>query len=296
VGAAAPGSAASGAVDLYFESAGRGPAVLLVMGFGMDLSGWWRTVPVLARRFRVLAFDNRGVGRSEASPWPYLVTQLADDAVAVLDAAGERRAHVYGLSLGGMVAQEIALRHPDRVRALVLGATSPGGTAAVAGDPGALSFFSRLPAMGDEEAHWAATPYLYGERTRRRRAQRIADDVARRTGGASSLLTHAQQLAAAGSHDAADRLERIAAPTLVVHGEHDVLVPSANARALAAGIPGAELRVWPAAGHFYVTDEPRADREVARFLDRHSPGRSILRGLPARARRLIAAATQVLAV
>src|SRR3954467_9484063 len=113
-----PGSAPSGAVELHYETGGRGPAVLLVMGLGMSLAAWWRTVPVLARHFRVIAFDNRGIGRSGGSPWPYFAGRMADDAVAVLDSAGEQRAHVYGISLGGMVAQEIALRYPDRVEAL----------------------------------------------------------------------------------------------------------------------------------------------------------------------------------
>jgi pimeloyl-ACP methyl ester carboxylesterase len=276
-------------VDLYFESAGRGPAALLVTGFGMDASAWWRTVPVLARGFRVLTFDNRGVGRSEGSPWPYLIGRLADDAVAVLDAAGEERAHVYGLSLGGMVAQEIALRHPDRVGALVLGATTPGGAAATPGEPDALSYFARLPAMGAEEAQWAAVPYLYAERTRRDRAQRIGDDVARRSRHSSRGTTVVQQLAAAGSHSTGDRLAEIAAPTLVVHGHRDVLVPPANAHALAAEIPGAELRIWPDAGHLYPTDEPRADRDIARFLDRHTTGRGAAGRLVARLRRVAAA-------
>ena len=126
-----------GPASLYYESRGRGPAVLLVMGLGMTLAAWWRTVPVLAASFRVLTFDNRGVGRSEPAALPYTVAQMADDAIAVLDAAGEDAAHVYGISLGGMVAQEAALRHPERVRALVLGATTPGGSRATAPDAAA---------------------------------------------------------------------------------------------------------------------------------------------------------------
>jgi pimeloyl-ACP methyl ester carboxylesterase len=255
------------------------------MGFGMGVAAWWRTVPVLAAHFRVIAFDNRGVGRSERPAWPYSIARLADDAVAVLDAAGEDRAHVYGLSLGGMVAQEIALRHPGRVRALVLGATTAGGPGAPAGGPLAMSFFARSPAMGDEEAQWAAVPYMYGERTRRRHAARIGEDIARRLGTASSLSTHVQQLAAAGAHSTAGRLHEIAAPTLVVHGAEDVVVPAAGAHRLADAIPGARLRVWRGAGHFYVTDEPRADRDVARFLLAHTPERSRLSRLVARVRR-----------
>jgi 3-oxoadipate enol-lactonase len=284
-------SASSGAVELHYEARGRGPAVLLVMGLGLSLAAWWRTAPVLARHFRVIAFDNRGVGRSGGSPWPYFAGRMADDAVAVLDAACEERAHVYGISLGGMVAQEIALRHPQRVGALVLGATTAGGAGAAHGELAALSFFSRARTMQEEEAQWAAVPYMYGERTRRRHAGRIGADIARRLEPAgASLTTHVQQLAAAGAHSTAHRLDEIGAPTLVVHGARDVIVPVDNGRALAAGIPGAELRVWRDAGHFYVTDEPRADRDIARFLRAHTSERAAPAWLLARAQRLAARA------
>jgi pimeloyl-ACP methyl ester carboxylesterase len=132
----------------------------------MARQGWWRTVPVLSRRFRVLTFDGRGIGDSDPAALPHGISELADDAVAILDDAGVESAHVYGLSLGGMVAQEIALRHPDRVGALVLGATTPGGPRSVPGDAVALSLFARSVAMPAEEAVWAAVPHLCAERTR----------------------------------------------------------------------------------------------------------------------------------
>jgi 3-oxoadipate enol-lactonase len=259
-----------GPVSLYYESRGRGPAVLLVMGLGLTLTAWWRTVPVLAESFRVLAFDNRGIGRSGPSALPYSVGDMADDAIAVLDAAGEDAAHVYGISLGGMVAQQIALRHPERLRALVLGATTPGGSRAVAPREPALSFFARAAAMGPEETVWASVPYIYAERTRRRHADRIAQDISRHVRFPTDPVAYGRQLAAAVGHTTAGRLDRIAAPTLVVHGEEDPVVPADNARVIASSIPGAELRLWPNAGHFYPTDEPRADLEIARFLGRHS--------------------------
>jgi 3-oxoadipate enol-lactonase len=275
---------ASGGVRLGYESAGRGPAVLLVMGFGMTLRQWWRTVPVLARHFRVLAYDHRGIGASDGSALPYSAARLADDAIAVLDAAGEDAAHVYGLSLGGMIAQEVALRHRERVRALVLGATTPGGARAVPGDERALSFFARSTVLTPEEAAWATVPYLYGDETRRRHGQRIAEDMALRGGHGPSLVTYGQQLLAAVTHNTAGRLDRIAAPTLVVHGEEDRIVAVENARRLANAIPGAELEAWDGAGHFYVTDEPRADEHVARFLLRHTPELGTVQRLAGRAR------------
>src|SRR4029077_10003464 len=115
----------------------------------------------LARSFRVIAFDNRDTGRSSRSPWPYSLAQMADDAVAVLDAAGERHAHVYGISLGSLVAQEVALRHRDRVQALVLGASSAGGIVDLMPSSVVSTFFARAGAMSVEEAEWAAVAFTY---------------------------------------------------------------------------------------------------------------------------------------
>jgi pimeloyl-ACP methyl ester carboxylesterase len=238
----------------------------------MTLAAWWRTVPVLAESFRVLTFDHRGMGRSGHSPWPYTVSQMADDAVAVLEAAGVERAHVYGISLGGMVAQELALRHPDRLHGLVLGATTAGGPGAVLARPEPLGFFVRAGAMGPEEAEWAAVPYNYGVATRREHGERIAQDIARRVLHTTDTLAYVHQVAAAAGHNTVRRLHEIAAPTLVVHGADDVVVPPTNGRFLARAIRGAELRLWPGAGHVFMTDEPQADRDIAAFLERHTPG------------------------
>jgi pimeloyl-ACP methyl ester carboxylesterase len=280
-------------MTLYYESAGSGPPVLLVSGQGMTRSDWWRTVPVLARRFRVLCFDNRDTGRSKHSAWPYTVAQMADDAIAVLNAAGEERAHVYGMSLGGMVAQGIALRHPDRVAGLVLGSTSPGGLQGVLPDLKMLTFFVRVGWMPREEAEWAAVAYKYGEATRRERGYLIAEDIAHCEDFSVDALAYLHQMGAASSYTPFGRLGEIRAPTLVVHGERDRLVPPVNAQRLAASIPGAELMIWPGAGHLYGTDEPRADQEIGRFLLRHSEGMlpSIASVSSLEARRPRAAAT-----
>ena len=270
----------NGTVKLHWDSFGEGPAVLLVAGQGMTLDGWWATIPVLARSFRVIAFDNRDTGQSSRVPLPYTVAQMAEDAVAVLDAAGEQRAHVYGISLGSLVAQEMALRHPDRVQALVLGASSAGGFAAYKPAPSsfAQTFLIRAGAMGPEEAEWAAVPYTYAEKTRRLHPDRIAADIARRLSTPPEPVAYLHQAGAVAAHDAYERLNQIAAPTVVVHGEQDVFIPPANALVLAERIPGAELRLWPDAAHMFPIDEPRADQEIARFLLKHSgvqPARDI---------------------
>ena len=264
-------------MTLFWEdTGGSSPPVLLVMGLGMSSTGWWRTVPVLAEAgLRVLTFDNRGVGRSERSPGPYTVAAMAADAVAVLDAAGVESAHVYGISLGGMIAQEVALRHGERVRALVLGATTPGGAAHAPPDAATLAFLDQRAQMTAEHAVWASVPINYSARTRAQGGDRIAEDIAQRLRFPVEAEYYSAQLAAAQGHDAAARLGEIRAPTLVVHGTEDVLIPPANGERLAAAIPGAELALWPGAAHLYFTDEPEADRGVARFLsERSSPGPS----------------------
>jgi 3-oxoadipate enol-lactonase len=265
--------ARNGTLKLYWESTGAGPAVLLIAGQAMTLDGWWRTTSELARSFRVIRFDHRDIGRSSHWPLPYTVAQLADDAVSVLDAAGVDTAHVYGVSLGGMVAQEFALRYPDRVEALVLGATTPGGPEATLAAPQPLTFFVRVGAMAPEEAEWAAVPYNYSLRTRRHHGERIAEDIARRSENQTATLSYLHQVGAAASHNTAARLGHIAAPTLVVHGEEDVIMPLANGRYLAQAIPNAELKSWPHAGHLYITDEPQVDRYIREFLERHTDAR-----------------------
>jgi 3-oxoadipate enol-lactonase len=264
--------ARNGTVKLHWESFGEGPPVLLIPGQGMTADGWWSTIPVLATSFRVIAFDNRDTGRSSRSPWPYSVAQMAHDAVAVLDAAGEQRAHVYGISLGSLVAQEVALRHPDRVQALVLGASSAGGFAAYKPSPSsfAQTFLMRAGTMGPEEAEWAAVPYTYAEKTRRLHPERIATDIAHRVSSPPEPLAYMHQGAVVAAHDAYGRINQMTAPTLVVHGEQDVFVPPANALVLAEKIPAAQLRLWPDAAHMYTIDEPRADEEIERFLLDHS--------------------------
>ncbi len=165
-----------------------------------------------------------------------------------------------------MIAQAVALEHPDRVERLVLGATTPGGAGHTAAPDDTVAFLGRRAGMPPEEAVWASVPYNHGPATRARDGQRIAEDIAQRLRFPVTPESYTAQLAAALDHDCHDRLERIAVPTLVIHGLEDVMVAPANGRTLAERIPGARLVELPGAAHLYPTDEPAADRQVAAFL------------------------------
>jgi len=260
-------AAPDGRTQLYWESTGAGAPVLLVMGLGLSAGAWWRTVPVLASRLRVITFDNRGVGRSQAFSHAYTTEAMADDAVAVLDAAGLERAHVYGISLGGMVAQQVALRHPERVRSLVLGATSPGGPRAARADRDVTEFFHRRLRMGPKEAAWASVEFNYGSRCRREHFDRIEEDVAERLAHPFAERAYRAQMFAGALHNCYGRLASIAAPTLVVHGRHDRMIPVANAHLIAERIPDARLSILEESGHLYPTEEPEVDDAIGAFLE-----------------------------
>jgi pimeloyl-ACP methyl ester carboxylesterase len=255
---------------LYWESAGTGDPVLLIHGLGLSGGAWWRTVDALAPSMRVITFDHRGIGQSESTTYAYTIEAMADDAVSILDALAIDRVHVYGFSLGGMVAQQVAIRHPERVQALVLGGTHSGGRRMEFPDPEVMAFFRRRAGMPAEQAAWSSVPYNYGPRGRARQVDRIAEDIERRLTNPFNERAYQAQLLAASMHNCYGRLDRIRAPTLVVHGAQDRIIPVANAHMTSERVPGAQLRILPDAGHIYPTEEPAVDEAVGAFFAAHA--------------------------
>src|SRR5262244_2108372 len=136
---------------IYWDEQGQGEPLLLIMGLGYPSDAWYRTRPVLAAKYRTIALDNRGVGRSEMPAGPYAIALMASDAAAVLDAAGVETAHVFGISMGGMIAQEFALQYPKRVRSLILGCTAAGGPTAIRAEADATRMLMARASMTAEE-------------------------------------------------------------------------------------------------------------------------------------------------
>ncbi len=260
--------AESDGVKIYWEEQGSGPPLLLIMGLGYTLDMWNRALPALAERYRTIVFDNRGVGRSDVPPGPYSVQAMAADARAVMDAAGIDKAHVFGVSMGGMIAQEFALQYRERVKSLILGCTACGGPKAVPAAPGVFATLMARATMTPEEAIRAMIPFIYDEATPR---ERIEEDLEIRRRTLASVEGYTAQVQAILGWQSYNRLSQITAPTLVIHGESDKLVPPENGKVIAEMIPGAKLVLLPKASHIFVTDQTEASIEsVLSFLKTHS--------------------------
>ncbi|HKS68817.1 MAG TPA: alpha/beta fold hydrolase [Ktedonobacterales bacterium] len=267
--------AVNGRKIAYDEVAPEMPAgtVLLISGLGAKRLGWYKQLPVFGARYRTIAMDNRDIGDSDLVEAPYRTADQADDAAALLHALGIERAAVVGISMGGFIALELALRHPELVEKLVLTSTSAGGRTHVQPGwrmrmmlgmprfvprwlrPEAGTVARRTYASIMAPGYCAAHPDDW---------EHIAEIARYRVQPAAAYM---RQLNACLGHDASARLGTITAPTLVVHGTVDPLVPPANGEYLAAHIPGARLIRYPATGHVPIIE--RADdynRDVLAFL------------------------------
>jgi pimeloyl-ACP methyl ester carboxylesterase len=244
------------------------PTVLLLTGVGLTAAIALRSIDRLTEHFRVLALplDPVGDGAAREDDLPLTV----EHALARLDRAGVEQAHVVGLSFGGVIAQELAIRHPRRVRSLVLASSSAGGEQFVAPEPAIRHFLRGLNGLPVEESLWAAVPYLYAATTRRHHAPLIGEDIAQRFRRPLDPRAYRRQYDVARAHDTSARLDRIAAPTLVMHGEQDRVAPLENGRRLAAGISGAHFIPLPGGAHAIPTDVPDAAPKLVSFLLAHS--------------------------
>jgi len=251
-------------VRIYWEEEGHGNALLMIMGLGFPLGMWRDLRSCMARHFRTIVYDNRGVGKSDIWLWPFSISTMARDAICVMDAAGVQSAHVLGLSMGGMIAQELALLFPNRVRRLVLGCTTCGGRKAVHADREVGWALLPLLFAWREKRIAALLPFLYDEHTSRDRVEQDLQVLRRNPTPRLGVL---EQLLGIVAWQSYDRLPRIAARTLVIHGATDRLVPPGNANILADRIPDVKLVILPRASHIFPTDQPELCRqELLTFL------------------------------
>lgn len=248
--------------SIDYDVHGRGPPLILVNGLGFGRWGWFRQVPAFSRHFRTITFDARGERGLEGG-----VADLTAEVVALLDHLGVGKAHVLGTSLGGFVAQELALQRPDLVDRLVLVCTSYGGRGPAAMSPGALADMMGLGSFSKEAAARKALEAATAEAYRAEHPEEFEKIVRWRLADAPSTAAYYGQAKAGARFDLSRDVAHITSPTLVIHGAEDRYVPPANARALAESIPGAKLRIVERAGHLvFVERFADVNREAVRFL------------------------------
>jgi 3-oxoadipate enol-lactonase len=254
-------------IHLYYEVHGSGYPLVLIRGLGSNADHWYCQVPAFSSHYSVVVFDNRGIGRSDMPDSPFTISTMADDTVGLMDALGICKAHILGISMGGMIAQDIALMHPERVNGLILACTHCGGDHAVPPAPDIVKDLTESIFAGTPEAVQRGVRCLFSDRT----VQRTPDvvqcyrEISKRFPPAARVLTY--QLKAIQGHDTWEDLIHVRNPTLVLVGSEDVLIPPENSRILAERIPGARLQVIEKGGHQFLIEEPDAfNRAVLDFL------------------------------
>lgn len=261
-----------GDITLHYETSGAGAPVLLIAGVGSDHMSWLTVIRKLSARFRVVAFDNRGCGRSDSPDAAYSIGQMADDTVRLLDYLEIARCHVVGHSMGGYIAQELAIRHPDRVDRLVLAGTAPVST--VRNNALLIDLLDRLQRTDDfgfwvrQWAFWLFSPLTF------KRRSFVETFIRNATAHPHRQAVHGfkRQIGAIASFDARKRIQRIRNRTLVLTGEDDHLILPRESEELVRSIPRARSFTLTGVGHCMHFEDPEAfTRTLTRFFRSRIP-------------------------
>ena len=249
----------AGSINLNYETSGEGEPLLLIMGFGMSGAAWLPMIPFM-QNFKCIYFDNRGTGNSDRPDGPYTVAAMAEDASNLLAALDIPRAKIYGVSMGGMIAQELTIRHPEQVIKAVLGCTSPGGPHAKAAEPEVIATLAegfKLVPTDPEKAFDMIMPTLYPPEfvSAHPELKQLMIEGAK-LAPPTPPETVDRLIAGLEQFDAYDRLPQIKCPVLIVHGARDILVPAQNAAIIKSRVPQAELFMIEDAGHGYQAADP----------------------------------------
>jgi 3-oxoadipate enol-lactonase len=256
-----------GDLNMYYEVPGQGEPLVLIAGLGSDLSDWAFQIPEFSKKYRVITFDNRGAGRTDAPDMPYSIRMMSDDTVGLMDVLGIDQAHILGVSMGGYIAQELAIRHPGRARSLILGSTSAGPYQLEAH---VLTTWAAaaIKGIGQKTFFQLMLPFIFTDKLFENpdMVQTAVDMIAAHH-SVTPAYAIVRQLMACVEHDARGRLGRITVPTLILAGKDDILVPFSLSEELATNIPKAELVVLDGGGHGFNTEVPdKFNQAVLEFL------------------------------
>jgi len=262
------GKATVGGIKIAYEVTGEGHPLVLISGVGYGGWFWHKVVPALAEHFQVITFDNRGAGGTDKPDGPYTTAMMAADTAGLLDRLEVRRAHVMGHSLGGFIAQELALARPDLVEKLILASTTHGGPNVIPITPEALEVLTKregdpveLVRRGIRVACAPGFAEQHPEVVQELLEYRLTNPV--------PPPQYQAQVMAGAAHNAESRIGQIACPVLVLFGEHDRVVPPGNAELLARKLPNARVKILPDVGHVFPIEDPEAT--IAAILEFLAP-------------------------
>ena len=255
-------------IQMYYEMHGQGFPLLLIMGLKRNTEWWYRQIPHLSRHFRVIAFDNRGAGRSDKPASDYSIPLFANDTATLMDALRIQKAHVLGISMGGYIAQELAISRSDLVQGLVLGCTSCGGPKAVLMSEETRNAYVANEGLTLKQILRKDMHIYFSDEYIANHPKQIAQFVEISMRHVQPPEAFFRQFNACLGHDTVDRLCDIEAPTLIMAGDDDHLVPTENSRILKKLMPEAELHLYPGKRHvFFIEEHEKFNRNVTDFLN-----------------------------
>ncbi len=254
-------------IEIHYEIQGKGDPLVLIMGLRRNIEWWYLQIPTLSKHFKVLAFDNRGAGRSDKPKMDYSIRLFADDTVGLIESLGMKKAHILGLSMGGYIAQELAINYPHIVKSLILACTGPGGKRAVLMSPERLKKFTDIEGLTPEQILRKDMDIYFSDKFIQGFPEKIEKFVEISLRYYQPLDAFERQFAACLKHDTVDRLNHITMPTLIMSGDDDPLVPPENSRILKELIPHAELDFFPGKRHcFFIEEAEQFNQKLISFL------------------------------
>ena len=254
--------------DIYYEVHGQGDPLMMIMGLRRNMEWWYHQLPVLSKRFKVIAFDNRGAGRSDKPEMDYSIRLFADDTAALMDELGIDHAHVLGISMGGYIAQELAINYPEKVADLILGCTSCGGEKVVLMKADRLEKFTANDGLTPEEILQKDMDIYFSDGFIENNPKAVEQFSEISMRYYQPVHAFQRQFAACLDHDTVSRLHRISQPILIMAGDDDPLVPPENSHTLKGLLPEAKLSVFPKGRHcFFIEYFERFNQEVISFFN-----------------------------
>lgn len=260
----------AGDINLEYFIEGSGPPLLMIMGFAGSAKDWGEPfLDLLRKQFTIIRFSNRGTGKSDRVTQPFTIRTMADDTANLLDALEIEHPHVLGISMGGMIAQELAINYPQKVNGLVLGCTTTGPAHGAMATPETMTLMAPTPEMSPEQIIRRAWGALVSPGFVESGLSFLETMLRLELTEPTPMQTLGMQMGAIMQHDTYDRLPQIKAPTLVIHGDADVLMPPANRDILAKQITGSEKQTINGAAHMFFWEQPqKAAGQITEFLSR----------------------------